>query len=138
MLFTTALIVISIVFVLVFLLMCSRAPLAEQTGEQQAAQTTTAQYPAPDQHASEAMLFTTALIVISIVFVLVFLLMCSRAPLAEQTGEQQAAQTTTAQYPAPDQQASETPIPPALILVFILFVFVLIFLLMCSRAALLE
>ncbi len=132
----TAFILVFILFVLIFLLMRSRAPLPEQTGEQQAAQATAAQHPAPNQQASEAMLFATAFILVFIVLVLVLLLMRSHAALPEQAGKQQAAQTTAAQHPTPDQQASETPIPTALILVFIHFV--LAFLLMRSRASLPE
>ncbi len=80
--------------------MCSRAALLEQAGKQQAAETTTAQYPTPNQQASETMLFTTA-------FVFAFVLIISLPAFPQKVRQQQIAHAPAAQHAAADQQSRD-------------------------------
>ena len=77
------------------------ASLAQEVGEEHAAQAPTARYAAANQEAREPMVLGSAVFLLLIVVVLL------PASLLKEAGQEQATQAPTARYAAADQEARE-------------------------------
>ena len=102
---TLSFVLMALVFVVVVLLL---AALAQEMGEERAADVAPSKHPAADQKAQyPAMIFIFALILI-VVHVLVFALIFLLVVLAQEVGKQQAADAASTQQTTGNQELQET------------------------------